>query len=39
MVLSMQTQLYLETCILQFCHPPSKVKFIFDAYDVKEGVL
>ncbi len=30
---------YFETYIPQFCHPPSKVKFFFDVYDVEEGVL
>lgn len=33
------SQEYLETYIPQFCHPPSKVKFFFDVYDVEEGVL
>jgi Domain of unknown function (DUF5069) len=37
--LSEQAQEYLETYIPQFCHPPSKVKFFFDVYDVEEGVL
>jgi hypothetical protein len=30
---------YFETYIPEFCHPPSKVKFFFDVYDVEEGVL
>ena len=34
-----QVQEYFETYIPQFCHPPSKVKFFFDVYDVEEGVL
>src|SRR3954453_18163786 len=33
-----QVQEYFETYIPQFCHPPSKVKFFFDVYDVEEGV-
>ena len=33
------TQEYLSTYIPTFCHPPSKVKFFFDVYDVEEGVL
>ena len=37
--LSPQVQEYFETYIPQFCHPPSKVKFFFDVYDVEEGVL
>jgi hypothetical protein len=37
--LSQQVQEYFETYIPQFCHPPSKVKFFFDVYDVEEGVL
>jgi hypothetical protein len=37
--LSEQVQEYFETYIPQFCHPPSKVKFFFDVYDVEEGVL
>ena len=37
--LSDQVQEYFETYIPQFCHPPSKVKFFFDVYDVEEGVL
>jgi hypothetical protein len=37
--LTQQTQEYFETYIPQFCHPPSKVKFFFDVYDVEEGVL
>jgi hypothetical protein len=37
--LSAQVQQYFETYIPQFCHPPSKVKFFFDVYDVEEGVL
>jgi Domain of unknown function (DUF5069) len=37
--LSPETQEYFETYIPQFCHPPSKVKFFFDVYDVEEGVL
>ena len=37
--LSAQVQEYFETYIPQFCHPPSKVKFFFDVYDVEEGVL
>jgi len=32
-------QEYFEEYIPQFCHPPSKVKFFFDVYDVEEGVL
>src|SRR5262249_46361549 len=34
-----QVQEYFETYVPQFCHPPSKVKFFFDVYDVEEGVL
>ena len=34
-----QVQEYIETYIPQLCHPESKVKFIFDVYDVEEGVL
>jgi|SRR5215212_147501 len=34
-----QVQEYFDTYIPQFCHPPSKVKFFFDVYDVEEGVL
>ena len=34
-----QVQEYFETYIPQFCHPPSKVKFFFDVYDVEERVL
>jgi hypothetical protein len=34
-----QVQEYFETYIPQFCHPPSKVKFFFDVYDVEEEVL
>jgi hypothetical protein len=34
-----KVQEYFETYIPQFCHPPSKVKFFFDVYDVEEGVL
>lgn len=34
-----QVQEYFEEYIPQFCHPPSKVKFFFDVYDVEEGVL
>lgn len=34
-----QVQEYFETYIPKFCHPPSKVKFFFDVYDVEEGVL
>ena len=30
-----QVQEYFETYIPQFCHPPSKVKFFFDVYDVE----
>ena len=37
--LSQGVQEYFETYIPQFCHPPSKVKFFFDVYDVEEGVL
>jgi hypothetical protein len=37
--LSPEVQEYFETYIPQFCHPPSKVKFFFDVYDVEEGVL
>jgi hypothetical protein len=37
--LSAEVQEYFETYIPQFCHPPSKVKFFFDVYDVEEGVL
>ena len=37
--LSDQMQEFYETYIPQFCHPPSKVKFFFDVYDVEEGVL
>ena len=37
--LSDGTQEYFATYIPQFCHPPSKVKFFFDVYDVEEGVL
>jgi hypothetical protein len=37
--LSQEVQEYFETYIPQFCHPPSKVKFFFDVYDVEEGVL
>jgi hypothetical protein len=37
--LSEQLQEYFETYIPQFCHPPSKVRFFFDVYDVEEGVL
>jgi hypothetical protein len=37
--LTEQVQGYFETYISQFCHPPSKVKFFFDVYDVEEGVL
>ena len=37
--LSEEVQEYFETYIPQFCHPPSKVKFFFDVYDVEEGVL
>ena len=37
--LSEQVQEYFETCVPQFCHPPSKVKFFFDVYDVEEGIL
>ena len=37
--LTAQVQEYFETYIPQFCHPPSKVKFFFDVYDVEEGVL
>ena len=32
-------QEYLSTYIPQFCKPASKVKFLFDVYDVEEGVL
>ena len=35
--LTPQTQEYFETYIPQFCHPPSKVKFFFDVYDVEKG--
>jgi hypothetical protein len=34
-----QVQEYFEEYIPKFCHPPSKVKFFFDVYDVEEGVL
>ena len=34
-----QVQEYFEKYIPKFCHPPSKVKFFFDVYDVEEGVL
>ena len=37
--LSDEVQEFYETYIPQFCHPPSKVKFFFDVYDVEEGVL
>jgi hypothetical protein len=37
--LSEEVQEYFEEYIPQFCHPPSKVKFFFDVYDVEEGVL
>jgi hypothetical protein len=37
--LSEEVQEFYETYIPQFCHPPSKVKFFFDVYDVEEGVL
>jgi Domain of unknown function (DUF5069) len=37
--LSEQVQEYFETYVPEFCHPPSKVKFFFDVYDVEEGVL
>lgn len=37
--LSQEVQEYFETYIPQFCHPPSKVKFFFDVYDVEERVL
>ena len=37
--LTAQVQEYFETYVPQFCHPPSKVKFFFDVYDVEEGVL
>ena len=37
--LSQQVQEYFETYIPQFCHPPSKVKFFFDVYDVEEEVF
>jgi Domain of unknown function (DUF5069) len=37
--LSEHVQEYFESYIPQFCHPPSKVKFFFDVYDVEEGVL
>ena len=36
---STRVEEYFETYIPQFCHPPSKVKFFFDVYDVEEGVL
>lgn len=34
-----QVQEYFEEYIPKFCKPPSKVKFLFDVYDVEEGVL
>jgi hypothetical protein len=37
--LSEQVQEYFETYVPQFCHPPSKVKFFFDVYEVEEGVF
>lgn len=32
-----QVQEYFETYIPRFCHPPRKVKFFFDVYDVEKG--
>ncbi len=37
--LAMPVQMYLAEYICKFCKPASKVKFLFDVYDVEEGVL
>jgi hypothetical protein len=35
--LSLCCLLQSKICIPRFCHPPRKVKFFFDVYDVEKG--